>query len=85
VKSPPARRRRKRLSSEAVVSSHYWSPLAVAKRAAEWLGDLGIQRVVDIVLTLNGFGGRIPEGYELIRVDWELPAALRLWRKTHTL
>ena len=33
------------------------------------------------VLTYNGFGGRIPEGYRLVRVDWELPAVLRLWRK----
>ena len=34
------------------------------------------------VLTFNGFGGRIPEGYDLARVDWELPAALRMWKKT---
>jgi len=30
------------------------------------------------VLTFNGFGGRIPEGYDLTRVDWELPVALRM-------
>jgi SAM-dependent methyltransferase len=34
------------------------------------------------VVTFNGFGGRIPEGYDLARVDWELPAALRMWKKT---
>lgn len=34
------------------------------------------------VLTFNGFGGRMPGGYDLVRVDWELPGALRLWRKT---
>lgn len=34
------------------------------------------------VLTFNGFGGRMPEGYELIRVDWELPGPLRLWKRT---
>ena len=34
------------------------------------------------VLTFNGFGGRFPEGFELVRVDWRLPSALRLWRKT---
>jgi SAM-dependent methyltransferase len=34
------------------------------------------------VLTFNGFGGRIPEGFDLLRVDWRLPSALRLWRKT---
>lgn len=33
------------------------------------------------VLTYNGFGGRVPAGYELIRVDWELRGVLRLWRK----
>ncbi len=32
-------------------------------------------------LTYNGFGGRLPEDYRLVRVDWELPSALRLWRK----
>lgn len=33
------------------------------------------------VLTYNGFGGRIPAGYELIRVDWEVRGVLRLWSK----
>jgi predicted RNA methylase len=33
------------------------------------------------VLTYNGFGGRVPASYELVRVDWELRGALRLWRK----
>ena len=33
------------------------------------------------ILTYNGFGGRVPAGYELIRVDWELSGVLRLWRK----
>ena len=31
-----------------VVSGQYWTPLAVAKRAAEWLDDLGVRTVVDI-------------------------------------
>jgi SAM-dependent methyltransferase len=31
-----------------VVSGHYWTPLAVAKRAAEWLDDLQVRTVVDI-------------------------------------
>jgi SAM-dependent methyltransferase len=30
------------------VSSQYWTPLAVAKRAAEWLDDLHVRTVVDI-------------------------------------
>lgn len=33
------------------------------------------------VLTYNGFGGRVPAGYEQIRVDPTLPSILRLWRK----
>jgi len=33
------------------------------------------------ILTYNGFGGRLPAGYELVRVDWELRGVLRLWRK----
>ena len=33
------------------------------------------------VLTYNGFGGRMPAGYELVRVDWDLRGVLRLWRK----
>ena len=30
------------------VSGHYWTPVAAAKRAAEWLNDLKIRTVVDI-------------------------------------
>jgi SAM-dependent methyltransferase len=30
------------------VSHLYWSPLAVAQRAAEWLDEAGIQRVLDV-------------------------------------
>lgn len=33
------------------------------------------------ILTYNGFGGRLPAGYELARVDWKLRGVLRLWRK----
>ena len=31
-----------------VVSGQYWTPLATAKRAAEWFDDLGVRTVVDI-------------------------------------
>ena len=31
-----------------VVSGQYWTPLVVAKRAAEWLDDLNVRTVVDI-------------------------------------
>lgn len=33
-------------------------------------------------LTYNGFGGRMPRGYDQIRVDRTLPNILRLWEKT---
>jgi hypothetical protein len=33
------------------------------------------------LMTYNGFAGRVPAGYELVRVDWELHGVLRLWRK----
>jgi SAM-dependent methyltransferase len=33
------------------------------------------------LLALNGFGGRLPPGYDLIHVNWDVPGALRLWRK----
>jgi SAM-dependent methyltransferase len=33
------------------------------------------------LITYNGFGGRMPECCDLIRVHWTLSAALRLWRK----
>lgn len=35
-----------------------------------------------LVLTYNGFGGSMPESYEHLRVDSELPCALSLWRKS---
>jgi predicted RNA methylase len=31
-----------------VMSGHYWTPLVVAKRVAEWLDDLNVRTVVDI-------------------------------------
>ncbi|HEX2730293.1 MAG TPA: hypothetical protein VHM70_01760 [Polyangiaceae bacterium] len=37
------------------------------------------------VMTYNGFGGRVPAGYELIRVDRELPNVLAMWRKRNGL
>jgi SAM-dependent methyltransferase len=33
------------------------------------------------VLTYNGFGARLPPAYSEVRVDRELPNALRLWKK----
>lgn len=34
------------------------------------------------ILTYNRFGGRIPSGYDEVRVARDLPAVLRMWRKT---
>lgn len=33
------------------------------------------------ILTYNRFGGRIPGGYEEVRIARDLPAVLRMWRK----
>ncbi|WP_437587085.1 hypothetical protein [Sorangium sp. So ce1000] len=33
------------------------------------------------LLTYNGFGGRVPDSYDEVRVDRELPNVLRMWRK----
>ncbi len=33
------------------------------------------------VITYNGFGGRVPATYRLLRADQKLPCTLRLWRK----
>lgn len=33
------------------------------------------------LLTYNGFGGRVPDSYDDVRVDRELPNVLRMWRK----
>lgn len=42
-------------------------------------------RVGTCVLTYNGFGGRVPASYQQIRVDDEMPNALRLWRKKRSV
>lgn len=34
------------------------------------------------VLTYNGFGGQIPPTYREVRVEYDLPSVLRLWRKS---
>lgn len=38
-----------------------------------------------IVITYNGFGGRVPWPYQEIRLDRELPSVLRMWQKTSGL
>ncbi len=38
-------------------------------------------RVGTYVLTYNGFGARLPPAYSEVRVDRELPNALRMWKK----
>lgn len=34
------------------------------------------------VVTYNGFGGHVPDGYDQIRVDRTLPNMLRMWQKS---
>ena len=34
------------------------------------------------LLALNGFGGSLPPGYRLLRVDWAVRGGLRFWRKS---
>ena len=48
--------------------------------AATWriLADAAIGTYL---IKYNGFGGRVPTSYDLLRVDRELPCVLRLWRK----
>lgn len=33
------------------------------------------------VITFNGFGGRIPDDFEVVRVDREFPGVVRMWQK----
>jgi len=33
------------------------------------------------LLALNGFGGRVPPDYDLLRANWDVRGGLRLWRK----
>lgn len=42
---------------------------------------LASARIGTCVVAYNGFGGELPEQYELVRVDYELPCVLRMWRK----
>jgi hypothetical protein len=34
------------------------------------------------LITYNGFGGRVPDSYALLRADRTTPNLLRLWMKT---
>jgi SAM-dependent methyltransferase len=40
-------------------------------------------RVGTYLISYNGFGGRVPDTYEEIRVDRNLPNLLKMWRKTN--
>lgn len=62
--------------------------LQVAFTVSQQLQDIAIiEDFIDCapmgtwILTYNGFGGRIPQCYDLVRIEWTLPSALRLWRK----
>ncbi len=38
-------------------------------------------QVGQVVILYNGFGGRMPEGYDQVRIDREQPSVLRAWRR----
>jgi predicted RNA methylase len=42
---------------------------------------LGNARAGTYVITYNGFGGQVPEGYAQVAVDRTLPKMLRMWRR----
>jgi SAM-dependent methyltransferase len=37
------------------------------------------------LITYNGFGGRVPDSYEQVAIDRDLPYELRMWRKTRPM
>ena len=59
----------------AAVAERYARDVAAAVRL------LGDAPAGTCLLALNGFGGSLPPGYTLIRVDWDVAGGLRLWRK----
>jgi len=54
----------------------YLADIAAAERM------LRDARIGTYLLTYNGFGGQVPNGYSQVRVDLELPCVLCLWQKT---
>jgi len=56
--------------------ARYLADIAAAERM------LRDARVGSYLLTYNGFGGEVPDGYSEVRVDRELPCMLCLWQKT---
>jgi len=56
--------------------ARYLADIAAAERM------LRDARVGTYLLTYNGFGGEVPDGYSEVRVDRELPCMLCLWQKT---
>jgi SAM-dependent methyltransferase len=57
------------------------TPEAHARDVAAAAASLSRAPVGTFAITLNGFGGKVPAGYEQIDVARRLPGTLRLWKK----
>ncbi|MEO8179597.1 MAG: hypothetical protein ABI895_12260 [Deltaproteobacteria bacterium] len=68
--------RRSRIDADVELSSGRYARDLAAMREL-----LAAARPGTYVLTYNGLGGRLPAGYQTMRIDRELPNVLRLWRK----
>jgi hypothetical protein len=74
--------------SENLSDSHECLDLDVELNYFRYLSDVGrVERLLDsapmgtYVMTYNGFGGGVPDDYEEVRIDRELPGTLRMARK----
>lgn len=69
--------REDRLDDDTELSdARYLSDIAAAERL------LREASVGTYLLTYNGFGGQVPEGYTQVRVEPNFPCVLEMWRKT---
>lgn len=59
--------------------ARYQREIAAAERAIEQAAR------GTFVITYNGFGGRVPDSYEEVAIDRDLPYELRMWRKTRQI
>jgi hypothetical protein len=62
-------------------------PLCIDRFTRDVALAVDLLRAADVgtyVLTYNGLGGPLPDGYVQVRVTFDLPSVLRLWCKTGT-
>jgi predicted RNA methylase len=74
---------------EHLFSQDSWIDSSVELGKEKYCRDIGlIEQALDRmpvgmrIVTYNGFGGRIPDSYALLRIDRTTPNLLRLWVKT---